>query len=215
MAQNPDGSRPNRNTLYIGGSGAGKSQALKQNPEIPKRGVRVLLYDPNEDHRARRYQSKAQFGRAVLREIKRGGGFRIAYCGGDSEADHEWFCDFVWQLLDGGIETYVIDEELGGSGQRSGAAAPKHARLMNQGRKYGMVYHGVVQFPTEVPKTVYRNCPVKYCGRQDDIEIAKKLAPMMGLQAEHIYDQPELHFYVRDPSQGRDATPKQFQYKKI
>lgn len=211
MAINPNASLPNRNTLYLGASGAGKTQMLKQNAEIPKHGARVLLYDPNLDHKAARFQKASQFGRAVMAAIKTGRGFRIAYTGGSCEADHEWFCRFVFMLLDGRHLTYVIDEELGGSGQRTGSAAPWHAKLMNQGRKFGLRYHGVVQFATEVPKTVYRNCEVKCVGRLE-ADAATKLSKEISVSPEKIAAQQSLQFWVKDPQKGFDAYQVQLKY---
>lgn len=214
MAKNENGDLPNRNTLYLGRSGAGKSQALKQNPEIPKSGVRVLLYDPNSDHKATRYRDKASFGKAALSALKSGRGFRVAYTGGCSEEDHEWFCAFVWSILDGKKFTYVIDEELGGSGQRTGSAAPHHARLINQGRKYGLIYHGVIQFAQELPKTVYRNCDVKYVGRLD-VGASKMISLEIDVPWQEIKNQQALQFWVSDPEQGFEAKQIQLKYKKI
>ncbi len=212
MAINPNPSLANRNTLYFGRSGAGKSQALKQNTEIPNRGARVVLYDPNEDHKAHRYRTKASFGKAVLRSIKSGQGFRIAYTGGFNEADHEWFCAFVWSVLDGNKITYMVDEELGSAGQRTGAAAPDHARIMNQGRKYGLRYHGVVQFPTELPKTVYRNCEVKICGVLD-YDAAKAVSREMGAPIESITQQKNLSFLVKDAAANEPLYELHLKYR--
>lgn len=211
MASNPNGKLPNRNTLYLGRSGTGKSQALKQNPEIPKAGVKVLLYDPNEDHRADRFRTKAAFGRAVLRGVKSGKQFRLAYTGGTCEADHEWFCRLVFSLLDGRKLLYVIDEELGAAGQRTGAAAPGHAKLMNQGRKYGLRYHGVVQFSQEVPKTVYRNCEIKYVGNLET-KAAKEIAQELDIDWREIASLPALTFWVKDPAKGFQAYKQAFEY---
>lgn len=214
MAVNPNPALRNRNTLYMGTTGAGKSQALKQNKEVPHRGVRVLLYDPNEDHKAKRYRTKAQFAKVALAAVKSGRGFRIAYTGGTDEEDHEFFCRFVWAILTGDKLTFVIDEELGGIGSRTGKAAPAHARILTQGRKYGMVYHGVVQDPAEVPKTVYKQCLVKYCGMIEP-SVSKRLALEMNASPIELSTQRELHFFIRDPAIGMQPIQKQFKYKKI
>lgn len=209
---NPNANLPNRNNLYLGRSGTGKSQALKQNKEIPTRGARVLLYDPNLDHKAHRYESKAAFAKAVRAAVKRGGGFRIAYTGGCGEADHEFYCRVALSILDGNKITYVIDEELGASGSRTGSAAKWHAILMNQGRKYGLRYHGVVQFATEVPKTVYRNCEVKWVGALET-EAAKKLSKEIDVPTQEIIRQKPLQFYVKDPDKGFEAEQIQLTYQ--
>ncbi len=213
MAANPNPGLSNRNTLYIARSGGGKSQALKQNSEIPAGGALVLLYDPNEDHAAYRYNNKKLFGRAAVAAVRSGKGCRVSYVGGFGEDDHEWFCQLVFALLDGRRLTYVIDEELGSAGVRSGRAAKHHARLMNQGRKFGLVYHGVVQFPTELPKTVYRNCEVKYVGPLD-VDTAARISREVGVPTAKISSQIPLQFWVNDPAQGFEPRQISLIYKK-
>ncbi|AMO56622.1 type IV secretory system conjugative DNA transfer family protein [Endozoicomonas montiporae] len=160
---NPNTQHPNRHTLYIGGSGTGKSQALSQNPEIPSRGARVILWDVNADHAGIHTDDKKTFITLLKAGIKTGRGFRVAYAG-SSISDFEWWCSVVWAVLDGDYITYAIAEELSQVCKSAGKATPNAAILLNQGRKFGLRFHGVTQKPQEISKTFYDQCERKFIG---------------------------------------------------
>lgn len=214
MATNPDPSLPNRNTIYLARSGQGKSQAVKQNQEIPKQGARVLFFDPNYDHKAHRYTTQKALANAVLRAVKAGRGFRIAYSPAfQNEEEHEFFCRLVWAVLDGRKITYFIDEELTGSGTRAGAAAPEHMRLLNQGRKFGLRYHGVAQKPEETSKTVLNACEVAIIGSVLG-DTSLKIGKRYGIPGPAIADCKPLQFWRFDPANHREPVQYQLKYQK-
>lgn len=160
MAIRENPSLPNRHTGYIAKSGGGKSQALKQNTDIPRTGVRVLLWDPNRDHKKHstlfNSDNERGFKSAVIKGMKSGRGFRLGYVGenGDCAAFDKMFCRLVWSCLDGQIPLYIIIEELAGVQQSPGVAPPMFQTICNQSRKYGGILHWTTQKPTEVSKTV-------------------------------------------------------------
>ena len=210
MAIQPRPSLPNKNTLYLARSGGGKSQALKQNREIPKSGVRVILWDKSHDHKAHHYDNKRAFIRALMAGLKSGKGFRIAYAGGVDVGDFEWWCKAVWAALDGQNITYVVVEELSEVCLSVAKASPEAARLLNQGRKYGMRFHGTSQKPQEISKTYYDQCPIKYIGPQIGANI-RKFAREIGEPDGRVGDLSDLEFLVFD---GRSSTEKKLKYKK-
>lgn len=210
MAINPRPVLPNKNTLYLARSGGGKSQALKQNREIPRSGARVVLWDKSHDHKAHHYDNKKAFIRAYIAGLESNRGFRIAYAGGVGVDDFEWFCRAVWHGLDGNNMTYVIAEELSEVCLSISKASPEAARLLNQGRKYGMRFHGTSQKPQEISKTYYDQCPVKWIGPQIGANI-KKFAKEAGLAEQQINELNDLEFIVWD---GRDSKKKRLNYKK-
>lgn len=204
---------PNRNALYLGRSGAGKSQALKQNREIPASGARVVLFDPNCDHPAHRYAERAAFARALAAADASGKGYRIAYTGAASPAVHEWWCECVMAVLDGNKPTFVIDEEIASSCTRAGTADPSFRRLLNQGRKYGMRYHGTSQRPQEIPKTAYENCLVLWVGALKQ-HSAKYLARELGVAPEVIAGLENLEFFCLDETKAREPVRVKLKYKR-
>ena len=198
MPSHPDPSLHNRHHLYLGDSGSGKSQAVKQNKGIPNSGARVLLWDPGLDHAGTRFTVCSEFAEAVIQSIRSGKGFRVAFTPKRRTVElHEWFCEFVLSVLDGRHSTYVIDEEISRSVNTVSKAPEWFAELMNEGRKYGLRYHGTTQFPQEIPKTIYRNCRVIWAGLQD-LQAVTYVATSVGVTPEQISGLKPLEFYVRD-----------------
>lgn len=198
MAINQNTKWPNRNTLYFGRTGSGKSQACKQNPEIPRSGARVLLWDPSHDHKAHHIDSKVTYANQVREALKSGKPFRLAYSGGVSPLDHEWWCDVVWAALDGNFQTFVLSEELSAVCLSIAKAAPSAARLINQGRKYGMVFHGITQKPQEISKTYFDMTEIFYVGQQRGDNV-KKCAKLLGIGVDDIEKLEPLEFWRLDP----------------
>lgn len=199
MAINQNTKWANRNTLYLGRSGSGKSQACKQNPEIPKSGARVLLWDLSRDHKAHHIDSKVTFANQVRAALASGKPFRLAFSGGDgSIEDFEWWCSVAWAALDGDRETYLIVEELSAVCSSIGKASPMAAKLLNQGRKYGMRFHGIAQKPQEISKTFYDQAEVFWIGQQRGDNV-KKCAKLLGLKEPEVDKLQSLEFWRLDP----------------
>lgn len=158
----------NRNTLFVGMSGSGKSQALKQLGSY-RQSSRVVMFDPNSDHKMPgllRARGRGELLDALLKGAK-AGNFRVAYtpAGDEREEEHEFFCRAVLHLLDGSRPTNIVDEELAQSCKSPMRAERYHKKLMNEGRKYGLIYEGAVQLPQRVPKDVYDNCELLIIGK--------------------------------------------------
>jgi len=216
VAVHPNHSLPNKHTLYIGGTGSGKSQALKQNPALPGRGKHVVLWDSGEDHKATRYRSFTAFARAYSRALLQAKGFRLALTLPGEERTpemHEKFCQLIWLSLDGRYPIYMIDEELSSVCSSHHKAARYHSLLVNEGRKYGLIYHGTIQYPQELPKTVYRACNTLWCGRQD-VEAVDYVAKRLALPRTDIAALKPLQFYVQDVGRGGDVKKVQLKYQK-
>lgn len=209
MAINPNPSRENKNTLYLAVSGGGKSQALKQNKEVPRRGVRHLLFDPNHDHKATRVKGDARkFAQVVAKAIKSGKGFRLAWDVEPTPENLDAFCHVVYLALDGRHETFVTCEEIAAASESAGRATTWARRLMNEGRKYGLVFHGTSQKPQEIPKTFYDQCPHKWVGQQMTRNQRRKMADEIGATVDDIASLESLEFLVSD---GSAKAPRRVQ----
>ncbi len=214
MASNPNPKQPNEHTLYLGKSGSGKSQALKQNKALPGRGVRCVLWDVSHDHDkgTRYYSTKNAFIDALKRAVSSGRGFRIGWDGDSSPESFEWFCAVVWAILDGRKVTYVVIEELARCVETVGRAAPNLRKLYNEGRKYGARIHAVTQRPQEIPKTVYDQCERFWIGQQKGPNI-KRFAELLDVEAEQVKALKQLQFWYLDESGGEPAINVQLKYK--
>ena len=165
MAIKENPSLPNRHTGYLATSGYGKSQALKQNSAIPRRGARVLLWDPGRDHKANQFTDRAAYARAVTAGMRSGKGFRLAWVGVQDVETFEWFCQLVWLCANGQRMLYVLIEELAAVQPSAGRAPPNFAVLCNQSRKFGVVLHWTTQRAPEISQTVIENTEIFYVGR--------------------------------------------------
>ncbi len=219
MAINENTQWKNENTLILAASGGGKSQMLNQLPGMPRRGARVLLWDPDGDHRAHHYRTRKEFLAAVrsalhyVKDAPKTRGFRIAYRPTDDKepvSEFEWFCSVVWTLLDGNYRTFIICEELADPSPGPGAAPPNWAKLMRRCRKYGGRFIGVSQRSQEIPKTCYSQCDIKYIGKHNPGRQAKQVADACGIS---MYQVPgkDLHFLKLDPSGPPEEMVIQYQ----
>jgi hypothetical protein len=158
----------NGHTLYLAETGHGKSTLMKKKSGIPASGVRVVLFDPNRDHKAHRYKTRAGFARALRAAHLSGRGFRIAYTGETTAEAFEWVCKAVRAILDGSKTTYFIAEEYGSVSTGAGPILPKnypaHFALWTQGRKFGLSIHAASQRPQNISKDALENAGRIYAG---------------------------------------------------
>lgn len=212
MATNENTGHHNRHTLYVGCSGAGKSQALLQNKEIPARGARVLLWDIDNDHAARRYDNRRAFVAAVRAGIASGRGFRIAWSGADDPETFEWWCRVVWEALNGNRLTFVIIEELADVSPSAGKATPWFGKLLRRGRKYGAVLHMTTQRGTEISKTCYTQAGRKWIGQQEANDV-RRMAQLAAVPESEVAALESLQFLVK-PQGAAPAERVNLRYKK-
>lgn len=216
MAVNPDTSLPNRHSLYLACSGGGKSQALYQNADIPRRGVWHVFYDPDEDHPARRFYTMASFKaglKAAIRDAqRRKGGFRIAYCGDADLKSFEAWCALIWAIMDGGRLVYITIEELAAVTDTAGKASPNFGRLLNRSRKYGGVISATTQRGTEISKTAYVQCGTKIVGIQEGADV-ERMAKLCALRPDQIRELQPLEYWVKRA--GREPERLKLDYKPI
>lgn len=209
----PNTKWPNNHTLYLSASGGGKSQMLNQNPEIPKKGARVILWDPSGDHPGLHFSSLSKFVQALGKAIKRGGGFRIAFGGNRTVENYERFCEIVWAVLDGRKKTYLICEELSAVCETTNKASANAAVLLNEGRKYGLEFHGTSQKPQEIAKTYYDQCERRYVGRQKNANI-RKMALDIGVEPDQVRQLQNLQFFY-DNGTADDPALVTIKYREI
>ncbi|WP_341937196.1 hypothetical protein [Marinimicrobium sp. C2-29] len=160
MAINENTNLKNNHTLYLANSGFGKSQTLQRRGGIPNSSCRVALWDNNKDHKAHRFESLAEYVKALARAHRSGKGFRIAYVGDPSPAAFEVWAHALWEIADGNRTTYGVVEEYADCCEGPGAINPKrlfyHRRLWTQGRKYGVIIHATSQRPQLITKDAFQ-----------------------------------------------------------
>ena len=207
MAKNPNTSLPNLNTFYAAMSGGGKSQAVK-NQSLSNR---VIIWDPDEDHKARKRVYSITDLVAYLRQHGEKAAFSVAYSGDNSVKAFELYCGAVWAVLDGNKRTDCIIEELADVTPSSGKAGKWSGQLIRRIRKYGGVGHYVTQRPAEVPKTIYTQCSIKYIGMQEGDDLMK-MAKHAAVASDVLAELQPLQFYRKE--NGKEPEKVQFKFKR-
>lgn len=193
MAINPNTGLRNCNACYVAMSGFGKSQALKQ--VVPNRGVRVVLWDPDNDHKAHHYDDKKKFIAALIAACKSGKGFRVGWDGVVNVETFEWWCEVVYSILDGNKITFIVVEELADVSESAGKASFWWGQVNRKCRKYGGVLHWTTQRSQEVSKTAYGQSAIKYIGYPNNGSNLKVMAGMINVSIDDLKALKPLHFY--------------------
>lgn len=218
IRENP--SLPNRHTGYIAKSGGGKSQVLKQNQDVPRSGVRMLTWDPNNDHgkHCRSYgaQQLDQFYSATIAGMKSGKGFRLALRGEQNQDYFEkYFCKLALACLDGQIPLYILIEEVAKVQRSSSQLSHNFSLLLDQSRKYGGIIHWTTQFPSQIPTDLMRGTEKYYIGNPGKFstpEMEKRLALTAECKPADLKALKPLQFYVAD---SEKSVLKTVRYKNI
>ena len=208
MPINPDRSHKNQHTLYLAKTGCGKTEDVIQNKEIPKRGARVLLWDPNDDYQnVIRFTSLSDYRQALIKAIKSGKGFRLAFSGMQTRKNFIKWCELVWLSLDGNKRTYIIIEESAAVSVSSSKAESFDGVLINQSRKYGGVVHLVAQRPASIPKDLVTQFRYMHIGQQANRDI-NPVSLNSGIDAETIQDIKQYCFACIDTETNDITTYK-------
>lgn len=207
----------NNHCFYIGMSGSGKSQVLKQSGEIPSPNkARIVVWDAKPEHLdADQFETFESFARALFDADRSGRGFKISLHLSHAQRtpdNHELFCEIVASILRSDKLTYVIDEELSRSCRSSSKADYWHGYLIEEGRSKGLVYHGVIQYPQYVPKQVLRGVKKIYAGQHaDTADYIKEKFPDDWKEFQYL---SPLEFLVWEMGK-REIVRKQYKYKKF
>lgn len=226
MAINENTAHDTEHSGYIAATGGGKSQCLGQNPEIPKKGVLDVIWDPNRDHKCIRFEGdRAGFAREIAKAVKdragrkRWAGAKIGFKSQWNQfnlekfvEDFEWFCRVVWVALDGGYLTYIRLEELAGCSLHAGKAPPALGMLMLEGRKYGAVVHYTTQRPQQIAKTVFTQTEHFYVGRLKVTDL-KKVSEETGIALDRMKALQKMQFIKTDGVSEGELI--QLKYKNI
>lgn len=209
MPRNENPSLPPRHVCIIGDTGAGKSVLIRH--LVPRRGVRVLAFDPDKDHSVHHFDSGPAWIKAVISGVKSGKPYRIGWVGSNAN-DFVRFCTAAFEALDGNVDTHVICEEAADFCKGSGPARDGFGTLLRRARKYAGIVYTVGQRAAELPTTVRNQSQVKYIGFVDPAD-RKAAAELGGLTVDQVAEiKPgNLEFWVC--VKGQEPYKKRFPYK--
>ncbi|MCG9628576.1 hypothetical protein L1D34_27580 [Vibrio mediterranei] len=177
--------------VYLGGTGSGKTSAVKYLGLVPKK-AQALFFDPYRNYAGAKFQGQMCHGftvrselvKAVLRARRSGQPFKAAYIptGGATMQELEFFSAFAWALGNGQApKLHVVIEELASCAETSGKLKGKAGELLRGGRQYGHVIHTIFQKGQEVPKTVTDQSSVWWVGAVNATNDAQWVADRKGV----------------------------------
>lgn len=174
------------------------------------------MWDPDEDHNAAHYESWPAFHKAVLRGMRSGKGFRIAWSGEVSVEYFEKFCELCFVCLDGDRQLFILIEELADVSS-AGKASHWFGQLCRKARKYNGVLHWTSQRSEEIPKTVFSQTPNYYIGYPNDTAPENKVRELARLArcpggANDLRSLKPLEFFIK---KGTESERKQLKYKNL
>ena len=203
---NANNALPALHTLYCGGTGSGKTSAVKKFGNI-KATDQVAFWDPHEDYPdfqgrvVRRYTSLVKFAQALSAARKTKQGFKIALTVPESRANFLKFCEIVKKMGNGHHPKllHIVVEEVP---QVTGSLAKEKSVfgwLLTVGRKFGFVVHSVGQRSTEMSKTVLSQSLYKWVGMQPSKADAKRMSDEIEVPIVNIQALKPLVYYYKSP----------------
>lgn len=183
-------------TVYIAGTGGGKTSAVKHLGLVPK-ASQAVFFDPYQNYANTKFQgqqchgtsSRLAFVKSLLMARRRGRSFKLAYVPSDGATaeELEFFSSVVWSMGNGyAPQLYVVIEELASCAETNAKLKGKAGELLRGGRQYGLIVHTVFQKGQEVPKTVTDQSDVWFIGAVNAASDAKWLADRRDLDVEVI-----------------------------
>ncbi|WCE29964.1 hypothetical protein [Vibrio sp. SCSIO 43137] len=153
-----------KHTIYLAGTGGGKTSAVYHMDLIPK-GAQVVIFDPYQGYankmlkgqKVHGVKTRVAFVKALVIARRTGKPFKLAYIPamGACEDELEFFSAVVWSVGNGkAAELHTVIEELASCVEASGKLRGKAGELLRGGRQFGLVIHTLFQKAQEVPKTV-------------------------------------------------------------
>lgn len=183
-------------TLYVAGTGGGKTSAVKHLGLIPKT-AQAVFFDPYTNYAGNKFQgqmchgtsSRLIFVKSLVMARRRGGSFKLAYipANGATGGELEFFASVVWSVGNGrASRLYTVIEELASCVETSGKLRGRAGELLRGGRQYGLVVHSIFQRGQEVPKTVTEQSSVWWVGAVNSLSDAQWIADKRGLDVNTI-----------------------------
>ncbi len=168
-----------KHTIYLAGTGGGKTSAVFHMDLIPK-SSQVVIFDPYRGYTGKKLKgqlvrgvsSRLGFVKALVSARRSGKAFKLAYVpsNGACLAELEFFSSVVWSVGNGKAkELHCVIEEIASCAETAGKLQGKAGELLRGGRQFGIVVHTLFQKGQEVPKTVTDQSDRWWIGRVNGI----------------------------------------------
>lgn len=212
---NSNNALPALHTLYCGGTGSGKTSAVKKHGNI-KATDQVAFWDPHEDYPdfkgrvVRRYTSFVKFAQALAAGRRTKQGFKVALTVPENRKNFLKFCEIVKKMGDGHHAKllHVVVEEVPQITESVGKEKSVYGWLLSVGRKFGFVVHSVGQRVTEMSKTVLSQSPFKWVGMQPSNADADRMRKEIEVDLLDLRALKPLEYFYKSPGIGNVSRGK-------
>lgn len=173
----------------------------------------MLIWDSNQEHDGTYSTTRAGWLRDLRQLVENPDtpANRLAYCPDvPTPEEWQWWCRTIWAVLDGKCTTLVVAEELAAICKSTGKEQDAAGILINQGRKYGLIFWGTSQRPQEIAKTYYDNAASLYAGQQRGVAMQRKMAAEVGVTPADIAALKPLEFWAREPGKQPQKIKAKF-----
>lgn len=186
---------------FVGSSGSGKSQAIKDQLAARK-PPRLLIFDPQEEYGAYGLRvSRLATVREYLLRAGSAGPFAIVFRPTEEpKAMIEQFSAFCL-LAYAARNLTLVCEELSDVTQ-AGWAPAGWSKISRKGRHRGVHVYGATQRPAAVDKHFFGNASVIRSGRLNFEADVKTMANVLGVSDNDIRNLPAWHWIERDMRTG-------------
>lgn len=203
---NSNNALPALHCLYCGGTGSGKTSAVKKYGNI-KPTDQVVFWDPHEDYddiqgrKVRRYNSFAKFAAAVAAGRRTRQGFKIALTVPETRKNFLTFCEIVKRFGNGthAKKLHVVVEEVPNVTETVGKEHSVYGWLLKTGRKFGFVVHSVGQRVVEMSKTTLSQSRYKWVGMPDSNADAERMSKEIEVPVDDLKALLPLEYYYKKP----------------
>ncbi len=212
---NSNNALPALHCLYVGGTGSGKTSAVKKHGNI-KPTDQVVFWDAHEDYDSiqgrvvRRYTSFTSFAKALAAGRKTRQGFKIALTVPETRKNFLTFCEIVKTFGNGKHPKllHVVCEENPQVTESVAKEKSVFGWLLSVGRKFGFVVHTVGQRCTEMSKTVLSQSPYKWVGMQPSLADADRMRKEIEVPLPEIQALQPLEYFYKSPGIGNVKAGK-------
>lgn len=195
MSGAQDTSRANNHVLAAGMSGSGKTTYLRQ--EIKRRRpVRLVIWDPDEDHQAHHIKKRARFASELAKAVRSGQSFRLALTVDATPVNFEFWAACLREIMDARRPVLAVAEEIADV-THAGKARPNWGALARRGRKYGLDILATTQRPQEADKTIVTQAGALWCGVLRRPEDRKAMASELDIAPGELERLKPLEYWHR------------------